>query len=842
MNKLNTLGNMGASLCAKPFLSLLFIPFCLAQSNDVVAQTGISSAYTTVVANPAGFTYTGGAAPGSATATGTNTKTYFYGNLGGSAVPLARQIQSFQTVNSTFTYTISQNQNINVYIRRQAAPSANIYNVDLLYFEGTINAATTELRTNYPYMPKMEDNFSHRFIGMGTDNLFTNETGFVNNNAIERVDVIVPGGYTIANAAASGMALFERGAANSHDACVVGIVTGIDNNGVPTSYATTFIYVNGTNYNTTQNLYGGDTSDYFVGRRNINTSDNLLVSNITVNQGIGGVYLNLSEFGLSNNQVIYGYSFLPIDFWAATTTGNRAVRAIDWNNATYFPTNTPDISGGIDLSMVAGIVKKMSISGNVYHDANGLENLAVDGTAIRNPGNEQLYVYLVNPSTNNIIAKVAVANDGSFVIDKTIFGTLNMIISTDGSGLEGGTWNNNLKKLPSGWSFSGESFGTNNAAGTGINNGTGTGNNALATAKDGTIAVSFTDQDITNIAFGIQQPPTAKAKDYLVAGSSFSSGAPATFPTLAAYKYISMSSSSLVDINNAANGSLSGTDPEDCTTGNCNGNTGGISSTFIIGTINANTKLYYDFGAGNGGVKEVIANSATATIPNFDINKMVIYAASGAGSAGNEVGFTYAISDKAASTSPFVTYKIATTQPLPVNLISFEVRAHKGQSELYWITSMERSNRGFGIEHSTNSNSWTTIGFLDAPTAKGTTDLQSDYHFVDQQPANGQNFYRLKQTDLNGTFTYSPVRSVWFDQVSGISIYPNPVKDQLTISGLQGEEQIYLLDISGRRIHHTVADQATLHISLAQYSEGVYYLHLINAAGQTLSQKIVKVK
>lgn len=845
MKQINTIPVLCTFVRTRQFLKYAFTPLLLLQGNNMIAQTGIAEAYTTVVANPAGHTYTGGPAPGAASAVGANNKTYYYGSLSGNGVPQARQIQSFQTLNSTFTYSIAPTVNVNVFIRRQASPANGVNNVDLLYYEGTINGATTELRTNYPYLPKMEDNFAQRFVGMGTDNLFANATSSINHNAIERVDVIVPGGYTIENAGASGMALFERGAAAGHDACVVGIVTSVDINGTPTGYAQTFILVNSSNYNTTRNMYGGDTADYFVARRNVNTSDNLLVSNVSIDQGVGGVYLNLSEFGLTNNQVIYGYSFFSPDFWTTTTPANRAANALNWNNATYFPTNTSEATGGIDLSMIVGIVKKMQIRGAVYHDNNGLENLAVDGTLISQAASQQLYVYLVNPnlSVNNIIAKVPVASDGSFVIDKTVFGTLNLILSSDASGIEGGTWNSNLQKLPSGWSFTGEAFGTNNSAGTGINNGAGTGSNAPATAKDGIVAISFTSEDITDVRFGIQQPPTAQAKNYLVAPSAFNSGTPgASFPSLPAYKYIRTNAAVLTDINNSSNGSLTGTDPEDCATGNCNGNTGGISSTFVIGAVNANTRVYYDFGAGNGGVQEIIANTATATIPGFDINKMVIYASSGAGSAGNEIGFTYAIKDKAASQSPFVTYKIATTQPLPVRLISFEVALNKAQAELHWTTGKEQSNKGFEIERSTDGATWRVIGVKASHSKDGIADLATDYYFVDVQPLAWQNYYRLKQIDIDGTFEYSPVRSVWLELANSIKIYPNPVKDHLTISGLTGKEQIRVYDLPGRLVYQTVAGNPEVTMSLAQYGEGIYYLQIITSDGHAMSHKILIMK
>ena len=230
----------------------LVIGLCSAYCEAAYAQTGISAAYHTTFIPSVGNTYNTGAAPGAASSVGSNNKDYYYGNLSGSAVPRAQQL---------YSYYIGQSLPLQIFVRGQTTPPANLRNVDLIFYEGTLSSGNTEVRTNYPYYPKLDDNFAHRFLGMGTDNLFTNDVNQVNNNAIERVDAIIASGYNIENAAATGFAILERGASNAHDACVVGIVTAVDANGTPTAYAPTFLRVNSSNYYTAGNIYGGNTAD-----------------------------------------------------------------------------------------------------------------------------------------------------------------------------------------------------------------------------------------------------------------------------------------------------------------------------------------------------------------------------------------------------------------------------------------------------------------------------------------------------------------------------------------------------------------------------------------------------
>jgi hypothetical protein len=325
------------------------------------AQTSLSGAYYTKLQNVANTTYSAAGSPGASGNVGTGTKTYYFGDTSlknvpsGITIPEAVQLQSFQTSGSAYTYKLDRLINVQIYVRRQnPLQAANSF--DLLYYEGYTSSSVNYVRTNYPYYPKMEDNFAHRFLGMGTDNLFSN-TGGTNNNDIERVDVIISNGFLVDNATANGFSILERGPANSHDACVVGIVTAIDNNNVPTAFAPTFIRVSSSNYNTSANIYGGNTADYAVLRRTAGTNNNLQNSDFIQNQGIGGIYFSLADFNITNNTTIYGYAIFPIDFWDATNTNNRAANAVNWNNATYFPRLTSEANGGIDLSMIAGIVK-----------------------------------------------------------------------------------------------------------------------------------------------------------------------------------------------------------------------------------------------------------------------------------------------------------------------------------------------------------------------------------------------------------------------------------------------------------------------------------------------------
>jgi len=124
--------------------------------------------------------------------------------------------------------------------------------------------------------------------------------------------------------------------------------------------------------------------------------------------------------------------------------------------------------------------------------------------------------------------------------------------------------------------------------------------------------------------------------------------------------------------------------------------------------------------------------------------------------------------------------KITEGAPLPVELTSFEGKQTGLSNILTWKTASEQNNKGFHIEKSTNGNDWEQISFIDG---NGTTTEISNYEFKDNQPFNGENYYRLKQVDFDGKFEYSNIVNITREQSNSqvVNIYPNPASDFLTI-------------------------------------------------------------
>lgn len=99
-----------------------------------------------------------------------------------------------------------------------------------------------------------------------------------------------------------------------------------------------------------------------------------------------------------------------------------------------------------------------------------------------------------------------------------------------------------------------------------------------------------------------------------------------------------------------------------------------------------------------------------------------------------------------------------TNAGLPIELLSFNAKATKNQEvRLSWITLTEINNDFFTLERSTNGLGWDEIQRV---KGAGNSKEVLHYNYTDKHPLAGISYYRLKQTDFNGNFSYSKIKSV----------------------------------------------------------------------------------
>lgn len=140
-----------------------------------------------------------------------------------------------------------------------------------------------------------------------------------------------------------------------------------------------------------------------------------------------------------------------------------------------------------------------------------------------------------------------------------------------------------------------------------------------------------------------------------------------------------------------------------------------------------------------------------------------------------------------------------------------------------WSTTRELNNEKFVIEHSNNGKEFYYVGEL---KGDGNTSGTKTYSFMHESPSAGMNYYRIKQIDFDGKYSYSNIASVSYNSRE-FMIFPNPVGDEATITTAH-DNVINVYDVQGRLVLSKFLNAGQNTVSMAELSTGTYILLLHN--------------
>jgi len=179
----------------------------------------------------------------------------------------------------------------------------------------------------------------------------------------------------------------------------------------------------------------------------------------------------------------------------------------------------------------------------------------------------------------------------------------------------------------------------------------------------------------------------------------------------------------------------------------------------------------------------------------------------------------------------------------PVNLVYFRGKFMNEAVELSWATSSETNNAYFEIERSNNGRDFETI---DKVEGFNNSNITRSYTSLDLNPMNGNNYYRLKQMDFNGSFEYSDIVFVKSENNGVIRVYPVPFNNRLTIdytSSSSESTNVMLSNTLGKTIVlkeiMAIQGRNLIEIDLDNQPSGTYILTL-QTESEKLMRKIVK--
>jgi hypothetical protein len=181
--------------------------------------------------------------------------------------------------------------------------------------------------------------------------------------------------------------------------------------------------------------------------------------------------------------------------------------------------------------------------------------------------------------------------------------------------------------------------------------------------------------------------------------------------------------------------------------------------------------------------------------------------------------------------------------PLPITLGDFSGSVQNGKTViLQWTTLQESNNDHFSIERSYDGHPFSAIGTV---PGKGNSSQPFSYVWIDSFPAMGKNLYRLKQVDKDEKFTYSSVINVAIVSAvgAGVTAYPNPVVDALTITSREGEHilAVTACKATGQQIMDYKSPFAgnVLKLPMKGLAPGVYIIK-VSTDHQVSSFKVLK--
>jgi hypothetical protein len=183
----------------------------------------------------------------------------------------------------------------------------------------------------------------------------------------------------------------------------------------------------------------------------------------------------------------------------------------------------------------------------------------------------------------------------------------------------------------------------------------------------------------------------------------------------------------------------------------------------------------------------------------------------------------------------------STSGALPITLLGLKGRRVEGlrgemteEIRLEWSTASEINNKGFEVEMSDNGLAYQKIAFIEG---KGNSTTIQPYNHTTIQPYDS--YYRLKQVDFDGTFSYSPIVFVE-GLVSEVKVYPNPSNGTfMVVCGTQTtanelDSPARLLNAQGVEVWKGTQTE----VRTTGLPTGMYFLHT-TVAGKTKITKVV---
>lgn len=176
---------------------------------------------------------------------------------------------------------------------------------------------------------------------------------------------------------------------------------------------------------------------------------------------------------------------------------------------------------------------------------------------------------------------------------------------------------------------------------------------------------------------------------------------------------------------------------------------------------------------------------------------------------------------------------------LPIDFKSFDLVQQNENVNLKWQTSMEQNCNYFNIEFSADGKNWQSLGDV---KANGYSNIVRTYTFLHKKPKAGRSYYRIKQIDYDGKYSYSEIKSILVLNENGISILNDLNNLSIYSLGTSKINSVSIYSLNGQLVYQ-LKNKSSDKIDVFNYKNflpGLYFLQIKSSNGKYINRKIVK--
>lgn len=184
--------------------------------------------------------------------------------------------------------------------------------------------------------------------------------------------------------------------------------------------------------------------------------------------------------------------------------------------------------------------------------------------------------------------------------------------------------------------------------------------------------------------------------------------------------------------------------------------------------------------------------------------------------------------------------------PLPITLVTFSVNCIDNRTAIRWSTASEINNERFSVQRSVDLVSWEEVATVQGA---GNSNQILFYEAYDERPVRGQSYYRLTQTDYDGTSeTFAPAGTTCNgENGNDMTVYPNPAGEHFTVAITVDrditEAELAFIDMNGKILENRnvnlVEGTNLFHFEAAVLPAGTYVVYLKTGEAHLAPEKLI---